>query len=292
MKVLNIADACICCESTVLDPSPAVLMPFVAKRVLGHDPVEVTAAWGLRDLRPGTAYSLCHSLQCQRCGTLFLDHRFTGEQMASLYRGYRDDAYTQQRDHYEPGYASTVARDYLQRHPYLDRVEAWLAAHVPENPSVLDWGGGDGRNSPFLGRGLVHVHDISGVEVVHGVETIDLQQLVRRDFDVVVCSQVLEHVPAPMDLLMEILPALSPRTLLYLEVPHEHLMREHPGHLDLAKLKRHWHEHVNFFTESGLRTLIDRAGLEMVDVHFMDIDNGVRTGAVMAFLAKRLAAPR
>jgi len=286
MKVLNIADACICCASTELASSPAVLMPFVAKRVLGHDPLEITTHWGLRDLRQGMAYSLCHSLQCQFCGTLFLDYRFTSEQMASLYDGYRDDAYTQQRDYYEPGYARIVARDYLQRHSYLDQVEAWLATQVPGNPSVLDWGGGDGRNTPFLGRGRVHVHDISGVEVVDGAETIDPQQLGTRNFDLVVCSQVLEHVPAPMELLTDILPAMSPRTLLYLEVPHEQLIREHPGSLDLAKLKRHWHEHVNFFTEPGLHRLLDRSGLQLIDVHFMDIEVGGRSGQVIGLLAK------
>lgn len=287
MKVLHIADACICCASMALASSPAVLMPFVAKRVLGHDPVEITTHWGLRDLRQGTAYSLCHSLQCQDCGTLFLDYRFTSEQMASLYRGYRDDAYTRQRDDYEPGYASTVARDYLQRHPYIDRVETWLATHLPENPSVLDWGGGDGRNTPFLGRGRVHVHDISGVEIVDGAETIDLQKPGSRIFDLVVCSQVLEHVPAPIELLVDILPMLSPRTLLYLEVPHEQLIREHPGSLDLAKLKRHWHEHINFFTDAGLRQLIDRAGLQLVDVHFLGIEVGMQKGEVIGVLARR-----
>jgi len=286
MKVLNIADACICCASMVLDSSPAVLMPFVAKRVLGHDPVEVTKHWGLRDLRQGMAYSLCHSLQCQVCGTLFLDYRFASDQMASLYRGYRDAAYTQQRDYYEPGYADTVAGDYLTRHSYIDQVEAWLAPHLTKNPSVLDWGGGDGRNTPFLGRGQVLVHDISGAEVVDGAETFDLRQLGSRKFDLVVCSQVLEHVPAPMELLTEILPAMSPRTLLYLEVPHEQLIREHPGSLGLAVLKRHWHEHINFFTEAGLRRLIDRAGLQLVDVHFPGIELGMRQGEVMGLLAK------
>ena len=211
--------------------------------------------------------------------------------MTSLYRCYRDDAYTRQRDHYEPGYASTVARDYLQRHPYLDQVEAWLATRLPENPSVLDWGGGDGRNTPFLGRGRVQVHDISGVEVVDGAEIIDLRQPGSRNFDLVACSQVLEHVPAPMDLLLDILPVLSPRTLLYLEVPHESLVREHPGSLDLAKLKRHWHEHVNFFTEAGLRRLLDRAGLCLVDVHYLPVENGARAGEVIGLLAQRAVPP-
>ena len=47
---------CICCAGEQLQRSPAVLMPFVALRVFGHEPVEITADWGLRDLRQGMAH--------------------------------------------------------------------------------------------------------------------------------------------------------------------------------------------------------------------------------------------
>jgi hypothetical protein len=287
MKILLLAEQCICCGSRDLAASPAVLMPFVAKRVLGHDPVEVTENWGLRDLRRGTAYTLCNSLQCRECGTLFLDYRFTDEQMAALYSGYRDAAYTLQRDRYEAGYANTMAVDYAHRHAYIAGVEDWLAPRLPACPRVLDWGGGDGTNTPFLGKGTIHVHDISGVPVVAGAEQVELGLLDQCDYDVVTCCQVLEHAPSPLDLVGEIALRLSQRTLLYIEVPHEQLMREHPGTRDLAKLKRHWHEHVNFFTETGLRRLLDRAGLQLVDVHYLPINNGVRMGEVIGLLARR-----
>lgn len=261
-------------------------MPFVAKRVFGHEPVEITAEWGLRDLRPGMAYTLCNSLQCQRCGALFLDYRFSDRQMTALYQGYRDEAYTRQRDHYEPGYAA-VAEHYQGREPYLADIEAWLAPRLPEHPAVLDWGGGSGLNTLFLGhQSLLHIHDISGVEMVAGAERIGLGQLVHGRYDLVVCSQVLEHVPFPLMLIEQILPALGPRTLLYLEVPHEALMREHPGSLGLAGLKRHWHEHVNFFSARALRCLLERAGLEVLDSHLLPVDLGWRRGEVMGMLAR------
>jgi len=168
MKRIQIADCCICCGSPQLARSPAILMPFVAQRALGIDPIEITAGWGLRDLTQGTSYMPCHSLQCQACGALFLDIRFTDAQMASLYHGYRDTAYNAQRDFFEPGYASSVANDYRHRHVYLDTLETWLAPHLPACPMVLDWGGGDGTNTPFLGKGTIHIHDISGVTPVAG----------------------------------------------------------------------------------------------------------------------------
>ena len=287
MKRILLAEECICCESRRLATSPAVLMPFVARRVFGHEPLEITADWGMRDLKPGTAYTLCNSLQCRECGALFMDYRFTDEQMATLYQGYRDAAYTLQRDHYEPGYAATVAQDYLHRHAYLVQVEAWLAPRLPARPAVLDWGGGNGMNSLFLGEASpLHVHGISDVQLVDSAQAIRLEQVDERRYDLVACCQVLEHVPSPLELIREMLPALSPATLLYLEVPHENLMRTHPGDLSLASRKRHWHEHINFYTEASLCHLMARAGLQVLDVLRLPVDNGIRQGEIMGVAGK------
>ena len=292
MKSLFLADECVCCGSRALATSPAVLMPFVARRVFGHEPLEITSDWGLRDLRPGTAYTLCNSLLCHRCGTLFLDYRFSDEQMAALYRGYRDASYTRQRDFYEPGYADSVALDYLRRHAYLERVESWLAPRLPKLPAVLDWGGGDGANSPFLGSASpLHVLDISGAQPVAGAEVVDPSSIGGQHYDLVVCSQVLEHVSSPLALLESMLRALSASTLLYLEVPHEALIRAHPGDPGLAACKRHWHEHINFFTEEGLRRLAGRARLDVLDILRLPIDNGARQGEVMGLLCRTDAPP-
>jgi hypothetical protein len=262
-------------------------MPFVAYRVFGHEPVEITKEWGLRDLRPGMAYTLCNSLQCQSCGVLFLDYRFTDTQIASLYYGYRDEVYTRQRDHYEPGYAA-IADHYQQREAYISDVESWLAPRLPERPAVLDWGGGSGLNTPFLYQsGKLHVHDISTVELMPGVERVNTSQLAAECYELVVCSQVLEHVPCPLTLIKQMLLALSAQTLIYLEVPHEALMREHPGSLALAGLKRHWHEHINFFTPQALHCLLDSAGLVLVDSHLLTVDLGWRKSQVMGVLARR-----
>jgi hypothetical protein len=286
--VVTIARHCICCESTRLDRSPAVLMPFVAKRVFGHEPVEITAEWGLRDLKPGMAYTLCNSLQCQDCGALFLDYRFADDEMAALYRNYRDPEYNAQRIRFEPGFAS-VSAHYKQRTDYIAEVEAWLAARLPVQPAVLDWGGDTGINSPFLGRArLLHVYDISGVDCVADAQRIGAEQVQQQTYDLVVCSEVLEHVPSPRDVVRQMLPALGPRTLLYLEVPHEALMRQHPGGRHLAPLKKHWHEHINFYTETAIRCLLERAGLEILDSVRLPVNLGWTQGEVQGFLAKRM----
>jgi hypothetical protein len=281
-----IARHCICCGSDQLQHSPAVLMPFVALRVFGHEPVEITADWGLRDLREGMAYTLCNSLQCQDCGVLFLDFRFTDEQMAALYHNYRDAQYNAQRIRYEPGYASVVEH-YEQRAGYLSEVEDWLAPRLPSAPVVLDWGGDSGINSLFLKQNrCLHIHDISGVELVPGAQRIGSEQLGRERYDLVVCSEVLEHVSFPQDLIRQMLPAMSPHTLLYIEVPHEVLVRQNPDSFDLAPLKRHWHEHINFYTETALRRLLKGLGLQVVDTLKLPVDLGWTRSEVLGVLAR------
>jgi SAM-dependent methyltransferase len=279
-----IAHRCICCDSQNLAKSPAVLMPFVAYRVFGHVPLEILPEWGFRDLRSGTAYTLCNSLQCRQCGMLFLDYRFTDTQMAALYAGYRDARYTQERDRFEPGYAAAAAPGFEKRSAYIAAVENWLAPRLPGRPAVLDWGGGGGLNSPFRGRAaILHIYDISSVYCVEGAEPITPEQFHRWHYDLVVCSQVFEHVPRPFELIKSMLSALSKGTLLYLEVPYEALVREFPGSRDLASRKRHWHEHINFFTPDALVCLLERAGLDFIDHQIFMND----TKEFMGTLARR-----
>ena len=67
---MELATACVCCGSASLDRSPAVMMPFVAERVFGWRPVEITDEWGLRDVPAGITYMPCSTLRCNECGLL------------------------------------------------------------------------------------------------------------------------------------------------------------------------------------------------------------------------------
>lgn len=282
-----IADRCVCCEGAALRRSPAVLMPFVASRVFGWEPVEITADWGMQTLRTGMAYPLCNSLQCRACGMLFLDMRFDAAEMDRLYSGYRGADYTALRERFEPGYAARNAL-LMERAAYLPKVEAILAPHLPDAPRVLDWGGDTGLNTPFRDRaGGIFVYDISGLAMAEGVTAVDRQGLAETSFDLVVCSNVLEHVPAPAALLDEIGAVMRDETLLYLEVPLEAHVAENPGVEDLAAGKKHWHEHVNFFTEPALRALIARCGLAIV--HFEVIETPIygRLGRQFCVLCRK-----
>lgn len=286
-----IAHRCICCMDSALAKSPAVLMPFVADRVFGHKPLEILPEWGFRDLRPGMAYTLCNSLQCQACGLLFLDYRFTDTQMDALYAGYRDERYNNERDYYEPGYADSSALCFRKRAGYIAEVERWLSPYLPVRPKILDWGGADGVNTPFLKTAeLIHVHDISDMPLVNGVVRADPNQFGKLCYDLLVCSNVLEHVPFPYNFLSTVLPVLTENTLLYIEVPEESLIRDNPDNFDLAPLKHHWHEHINFFTKRSLDILLSRLGLQSIDDCVIPVELGERKGAARCILVRKTLA--
>ena len=285
----RIAHNCICCDGINLNKSSAVLMPFVAKRVFDHEPVMITQEWGMRDLQIGMAYSLCNSIQCADCGVLFLDLRFSDAEMANLYANYRDDEYTRLRAYYEPGYKEMSDYLFSQRSDYILKIEEYLELFVPSTPSVLDWGGDTGINTPLRDRArLIHIYDISNKSTVTGTQSVDLATVKQLKYDLIVCSQVLEHVSYPQDLICDIVSVMDSDTLLYLEVPHEELMQSSPRSKDLYNLKRHWHEHINFFSEDSIRLLVKHCGLTLKGLKYINISYGLKkTGCVISILCQR-----
>jgi SAM-dependent methyltransferase len=274
---MRIATECPCCLGTDLHRSPAVLMPLVADRAFGWTPVEITPEWGFRDLKTGMAYPLCNSMQCQACGLLFLDIRFDDEEMARLYSNFRSEAYARQRDAYEPGYAAMNAAIQVYV-PDTSDAERALAGHVKNAPRVLDWGGNGGKNTPFRQTASqVDIYDLSDEPPIPGVRRVDLEQASANLYDLVVMSHVLEHVPYPETVVRPAMAMLDEGGVLYVEVPHEILIANSPGARDLAPKRRHWHEHINFFTEDAMRALLERCGLEVVGTDERAFDSLIPT---------------
>ncbi|TXI76580.1 MAG: class I SAM-dependent methyltransferase, partial [Flavobacteriales bacterium] len=275
--------------SRVLDASSAILMPFLAHRVFGWQPVEIDATWGLNTIKPGHAYSICNSLQCRQCGHLFLDIRFSAREMGRLYRDYRGEAYVRLRDHYEPGYRARNAQ--LESGvDYRPQVEGWLLAHMPMPASVLDWGGDTGINTPFARRAeRVHVFDISDKDVVAGIRRVSREEIALHDYDLVTCCRVLEHVPYPHRTLLDIRDAMHDRCSLYLEVPFEDLM--HDGGGDPLTRKKHWHEHINFFSEASLTWLVENCGFRIEATGTLQVTTAGKTAMMLQLLLSAADAP-
>lgn len=283
----SIARHCICCGATHVARSPAVLMPFVAKRVFDWDVVEVTAEWGLRDLPPGRAYAVCNTMHCKDCNALFLDLRFDDEELERLYADYRGEAYTRLRDSMEPGYAERNGK-LLAGADYVPQVERFLLGCMPSPARILDFGGDTGINTPFRGGAQVqHVLEISNRPLVAGAVRVDPAFAATQRYDLVVLSEVLEHVPQPLALLQQVVALMDSQSVLYLEVPFERLMCTLEAEPQRWYEKRHWHEHINFFSRESLRRLLARCGLEPLLMDVLDIDVGNGPAQVFALAAKR-----
>ena len=259
-------------------------MPFVAKRVFDWEPVEITADWNMRDLASGHAYSLCNTLRCPQCGMAFLDMRFNDDEMGRLYRNYRDEEYTRTRERFEPDYRNRNEL-LVAGSTYIREVEAFLRKHMPEPRRVLDWGGDTGLNTPFAGHlETHHVYDISDKPTIAGADRIATDQLEAGHYDLIVNSNVLEHVPWPEQTIRSMARLMTPATLLYLEVPYEEIMRAAQN--SSAIQKRHWHEHINFFTPGSLNHLLQRCGLRAIDTIEIAVHSGGKDAHVLGVVGR------
>ncbi len=264
IKKERVARQCICCGSEDIDINAAVLMPFIAHRVFKWKPVEIDESWGLKSIKTGHAYSICNSLLCKECGLLFLDIRFSDTELCNLYEDYRGQAYTALRESYEPGYLKRNA--YLESLiNYIEDVEAFIAPHITTPVSILDWGGDTGKNTPFKNKcSTFDVFDLSNKDVIKGAVAVTREQAFSKKYDLVICSNVLEHVSYPSDLLYEIKNTMSETSILYIEVPFEDVMKNYPN--DCLARKRHWHEHVNFYSKKSLKRLIENCGFKLIEI--------------------------
>ena len=266
----RIAYQCVCCEGSQLSRSPAILMPFVAARIFNWYPVGIDESWGLKTIQGGHAYSICNSLLCDDCGLLFLDLRFSDDELGKLYSDYRGKEYSELREQFEPGY---IARNNLLNEgvPFLIEVEEFIRPHLKFPIAILDWGGDTGINTPFKYENhLFHIYDISNKPVMQGATVVDSATAAATDYQLIVCSQVLEHTPYPAQVIASMKQSMSPTTLLYIDVPYEEHMRSYTSESVLLK-KKHWHEHINFYSPKSLRTLVEKCGLVVVDENILSV---------------------
>jgi 2-polyprenyl-3-methyl-5-hydroxy-6-metoxy-1,4-benzoquinol methylase len=163
-------------------------------------------------------------------------------------------------------------------------IDEWSRLHGGAAPSrILDAGCGDGINLMFLSRMRTERQwrttivgtDYSSLRVSRA-RTHDASRLVRacvvelgfRDesFDVVLCNQVLEHVPEDRTGFRELRRVLRPGGLLMIGVPNEGsplgLLRNHVLQRSILTTT----DHVNMYTDRLLRARLEGAGVEVVRI--------------------------
>jgi len=274
----RVATSCVCCGSVDLISSPSFLMPFISHRALGNAPVEILPEWDLEryGFKCGMVYTRCNSLFCKKCGHLFMDLRFSDGEMSNLYSNYRDEEYVTLRDYYEPGYKNKN-NNLKKGYNYVSDIEEFIRPLLNTSKSfnILDWGGDTGKNTPFYDEcGKLYIYDISRKISNGKANFLTSSDVEDYKYDLIVCSNVLEHVPYPLETLNKISKNMSDENILYIELPYENLIRkfEEEGNFsDIVYNKRHWHEHINFFTTKSIEELVKLAGLDLIRINKLKI---------------------
>jgi hypothetical protein len=136
--------------------------------------------------------------------------------------------------------------------------------YLPKGPKgrkgrVLDFGGGEGRLlRDFIAQGSeCSVVDYCE-QVFPGVNRIgstiaDIPS--NAKFDLIICSHVIEHVANPLNIIATLMQHLDQEGAIFIEVPME-IWGKAPLHDEPVT-------HINFFTPSSLRLLMERAGISV-----------------------------
>lgn len=149
-------------------------------------------------------------------------------------------------------------------------------------------GGGDvGKNTPFKdNNSIFDIFDVSNKPVLNGAKSVSKKTAFGTNYNLIVCSNVLEHVPYPADLILDIKNAMNKDTVLYIEVPYEDVIRVSDPDVDLSQLKRHWHEHINFYSENSLRNILSICGFEIIALRKLNASAGGNSAFIFQVACK------
>jgi hypothetical protein len=256
---------CVVCDGAIGRRKRALVAPFLAARIWNRAPFCV-------DL-----------VECRECGFLFYNPRLDDEDLRRLYSRYRLEEYQRMRQASEAWYTPKFNFDiaspasYEKRRAVLKPIFDRLL-HGRKIARVLDYGGDRGDLVVGLLEGVeAYVYDISGIAAAHGLIPASDPAACRADL--IINSNVLEHVGFPRDLVKEILAAAPKEGLVFLETPCEvpfglyRLARRvaQVGVMAVTRPALGWrvarpaslymmHEHVNYFTERTLAALVRNSG--------------------------------
>ena len=204
-------------------------------------------------------------LVCPRCDFVFRVDRASG----AVHGAYEDGAYEQT---YGSHYADPVELAARRRDARV-RLR-WLDEHVTEG-RLLDVGAAGGafvaearaagfdacgvEPSPAFAR---FAREVLGVDVADG--TVESLSMPGRSLDVITMWHVLEHLPDPLGAIRPLGEMLVPGGILALEVPNFGSPLARREGAAWGSLQPD--VHVNQFGATSLRALLERGGLEALEV--------------------------
>ena len=200
---------------------------------------------------------------CQHCGFIYQDSILDEKGMQTLYEDWIDHP---QSLHKKQTAATKLYRQYAGQMQTLAR----LLQQRPDQTRILDYGMGWGYWSQMA---QAHGFVVIGLELSRqrrdyarqmGVTVIDALPVELAGFDCVYANQVFEHLPDPLQALVDLCRQLKPGGIVCIRVPD--------GRGVAARLEqRGWSpelgaihplEHINCFTRKTLLSFTAKAGLK------------------------------
>lgn len=252
-------------------------------------------------------------MHCLDCGFSFYDYRLSNDELALLYKGYRNSDYQKQRQQYDCWYTKEINdiigkndKEIECKKKTLLRI---LNSYVNLNTikTVLDYGGDKGQNIPDIPNVKKYLFDISCVEPVEDVIVIkDLKK--TQQYNLVISEECLEHVSDPMENIKMLKSLISQEGYLYIEVPCEDPFNNSSIFNNLSflfskyfswkniikhfiKLKKEKKfkpmcEHQNYFTKKSLEILLQKNGFKILYLEEEKMNLGWRKSKNIFALAK------
>jgi SAM-dependent methyltransferase len=214
-----------------------------------------------RRLAARNTYSL---VDCETCGTASVVAAERSGERATLYRV---GSYAQARGRVD------VALEPLRRLAEWDRLRA--LPRLKAEARVLDVGAGTGRFLVALERAGYRARGLDPVGSGPRVErtTLEDADLPRAAMDAVVFWHVLEHLDDPAGALERARHTLVPGGALVLAVPNGASLQARLG--GERWFQRDIPRHAVFFTERGVRSLLERSGFSVVAVRHIGLDQNL-----------------
>jgi hypothetical protein len=240
---------------------------------------------------------------CDRCDLVYFGHRFDDDTLAAMYSGYRNDRYLSIRRRWEPWYSRDVnatmepgSETVAERVSFVTKiVESYLPIDALRN--IVDYGGDQGQFFPAGYSGPKYVIDVSGKDLVDGVQAFSSLDGLPDRPHLVVAAGLLEHLVDPVGLVKEIRAAIADDGVFYAEVPLDRprVRKWHAGDRYRVFLKRisanrgTWivadfaagiarnfgrrlpllgavkqSEHINYFSTKSLQKLLETGGFRVL----------------------------
>jgi SAM-dependent methyltransferase len=248
-------DRCPTCEGGALEPL------FVAVDV----PTRHVRRAGAEDA-PGDFGSLA-IVSCARCGHI-CNAGFAEESTEDLYRVH----------------PTTNAPVHQSMSRGLYEVAVDILGDRPGGMKILEIGCGTGALAKLLAEKAHHV-DLIEPNLTLAETTLQTPGIALlpgffprastgKRYDIVVCRQVLEHVPEPLPFLAAIRDHLAPGGTAYIEVPSMDYIARHASFVDFHYL------HVHYFFRRNLTRLFARLGFRVL--RRGDLKNGHDMGFTVA----------